>query len=501
MNVIHRLENPQTPFLNVIFTFIGAITLRNYLEQFSTKIPISVINDIHHSMAYISGALSLIILFHFATREAVDKIARVILPCFIILPFVPLTDMLLSFGRGYSMFYLTPKMPHGIWGSLFFFFEPFREAGVTPGQQMEIVLVILMSGLYFFIKTDKLLRSVLFAGLTYILIFFYFALPFALGAFLNVWGIPFFYSYKMMIQVYLLLILPLIQGLFYLYNKQYFTAIWKDSRLLRIVHFQLMVILGFVLTLDGSVKQSGIQLSWIFILPAIIFGGLFSIIVNNCEDYDIDKISNKSRPTISKTIPIEHYKSISWIFFGLALIYASAVNFICFFIILLVIINYFLYSSPPFRFKRIPFFSKLVISLNSLLLFGLGYSLPVGTVMPPIPGSIVLFFLVCFTAVINFIDIKDYAGDKSAGIKTLPTLLGLKRAKLIIGLFFLITYSLTYFLVQDIRLLAVMITTGLFIFMLINRKDYSEKPVFITYLFSIVFLIVCFFLKFHRFSF
>ena len=497
-SAINRFENPKTPFLNIIFTFIGVITLRNFLEQFSTKNPISLILGIHYSVFYIALALSLIILFHWATKESVEKIARIILPCFIILSLVPIADLLLSMGQGYNITYLRPGVHHHLLKGFLLFLCPFHGQGVSPGQQIEIALVILMSALYFFIKTGRPLRSIFFALLTYALIFFYLALPFILRMLLNILEIPYDDSNELMVQLYLLLILPLSQALFYLYKKEYFIAIWKDSRPLRIAHFLAMAVLGLAFSLNPAVKalfipavrQSGVLLSWFFIPPAIIFGWLYSVMVNNCEDYDIDKISNKNRPTVSRTIPLGHYKNISYLFLVLALIYAVAVNFLCFFIMLLWISNYFLYSSPPFRLKKIPFFSKLVVSLNSLLLFALGYSLCEDTLIPP--SMITIFFLTCFTAVINFIDIKDYEGDKSAGIKTLPTLWGLRQAKLVIGSFFIITYGLTPFIIGDLRLFPVMAAIGILICWLINRKNYSEKPIFITYLLSIILLIVYF---------
>ena len=33
--IIRRLEDPQIPFLNIVLSFLAAVTLRNYLEQFS----------------------------------------------------------------------------------------------------------------------------------------------------------------------------------------------------------------------------------------------------------------------------------------------------------------------------------------------------------------------------------------------------------------------------------------------------------------------------------
>ena len=105
-----------------------------------------------------------------------------------------------------------------------------------------------------------------------------------------------------------------------------------------------------------------------------------------------------------------------------------------------------------------------------------------------IPGSIIAFFLICLTAVINFIDIKDYEGDKKAGIKTIPVIFGLKISKVIIGVFFLISYFFVYFILK--KFLIPLIILSIIHFYLINRKNYNEKLVFIAYLVSLIILIV-----------
>jgi 4-hydroxybenzoate polyprenyltransferase len=105
------------------------------------------------------------------------------------------------------------------------------------------------------------------------------------------------------------------------------------------------------------------------------------------------------------------------------------------------------------------------------------------------PARLIVLFWVLFTAPVNFIDLKDYAGDKQAGIKTLPVIFGLAGSKKIIGVFFLIAYLSVYFMFRNVYLLAPLAGLGILQFFLINRKNYDERPVFIVYLFSIVALI------------
>jgi 4-hydroxybenzoate polyprenyltransferase len=161
------------------------------------------------------------------------------------------------------------------------------------------------------------------------------------------------------------------------------------------------------------------------------------------------------------------------------------VHFRAFFFILLFCGNYFLYSMPPLRLKRIPFFSKLFISLNSLILVLLGYATVCGS-FTGFPKLLIAYFLVLFTAAINFIDIKDFEGDRENGIGTLPVLLGLKRAKVVIGMFVMVTYLALILIFKKPYVLVPLGILGSLQFALINRKQYSENLVFAVYLLSLI---------------
>jgi 4-hydroxybenzoate polyprenyltransferase len=106
------------------------------------------------------------------------------------------------------------------------------------------------------------------------------------------------------------------------------------------------------------------------------------------------------------------------------------------------------------------------------------------------PHVIVLFFVIFITAVMNFIDLKDYEGDKEAGIKTLPVIMGLRYSKIFIGLFFLITYIAAYWIFKFPSYGYLFIIAGLIQFYLINRENYSEKPIFVVYFITLILIYI-----------
>ena len=156
-------------------------------------------------------------------------------------------------------------------------------------------------------------------------------------------------------------------------------------------------------------------------------------------------------------------------------------------IILVFMANYFLYSMPPLRLKRVPVFSKLVIGVNSLLTFILGYGFFTGQTMVPIVFPV--FFLVFLAASANFIDLKDRDGDIAAGIKTLPVIVGMPLAQKFIGGAFFLTYLAAYAVFSLAGCFWICLGAGALQFVLVNRRDYDERLVLAVHVLSLLFIL------------
>ncbi|MCD4760491.1 UbiA family prenyltransferase [bacterium] len=492
--VIHYIENVEAPFLYFILTFLFIITIRNFIESYSDSTPMpTILYLLHYYTFYIALALAMILLFHFAVRSKIKKIARLVLTSFFIIILPPILDLLISKQGGYDMAYLLPGKDIDLLQKFLTFFGSFNEMGITPGMRIEIALVVLATFFYVLVKKRSVIRAFIFSILNYALIFIFVSMPFVVKGFLKLFGIDFNYSWPLMRNFYLLLILILGAWVLYLYRKKYFIAIFKDLRMFRLLHYELMFILGIVFGKmfypNLNIQLTGHTLfSWIFIPVGIMLAWIFAIITNNIVDYKIDLISNKSRPLVTGAITLPHYKTIGLLCFILCFLYLLAVHFIPLFIVMLFLGSAWLHDMPPLRLKRVPILANFTLAFNALILMMLGYGFVTGFIT--LPGNIVAFILIFFTAVINFIDIKDYHGDKTVGIKTLPTMLGLKKSKIVIGVFFFLAYISSYLVLKNIYLLILFTVIGLLQFYFINKKKYSEKPIFITYLSSIIILII-----------
>jgi len=203
--------------------------------------------------------------------------------------------------------------------------------------------------------------------------------------------------------------------------------------------------------------------------------------LNDAEDYEIDILTNKGRALVNNLFSKGQLVNFSlWLFLA-AVIFALGVNVPTAFFTLVVIANSCLYSLPPLRLKRIPVFSKLFISSTSLVLVMLGYLFSEGEILQ-FPQVITWYFLIFVTLAMNLIDIKDYAGDKNAGIKTLPVIFGLKIAKIMTGGFILAAYCALGLALLDSRILLVAAILGILQFILITSRTFREKPVLLTHL-------------------
>jgi len=495
---ISSLEGSKIPFKYFVLTFFFAVVLRIFLESFSAHTPITAAIVFHYSLFDVSIAMSIILLFWFATGEKVKKIAKIVLPSFIVLIVVPIVDLLVTGGKGHSITYLLPGTHDNLLLRFLTFTGEFGQLGISPGIKVEGAIVLTAAFVYFFIKskkaglTVKIAKGIFWAFLLYVLVFAYSAILFPIKGVLDFAGLAYESVSFASIYTYLILIVVQAVPLAWLANKEYFKAIFREKQFLRLIHFEAMFVLGIVFGLCGNIMfklQAEQAFAFISTVIAIVLVCFFAMFSNNIADKEIDIVSNKKRAIASKSIEISKYKKISLAFLIAGLFYAAMVSFETFFFLLVFTGNYFLYSMPPLRLKRIPIISKIFISFNSLILVLLGFIFITGN-LADFPIVIIAIFLIGFTLSINFIDLKDVKGNKKAGIKTLPVLLGVKKAKILIGIFFAATYLSFALILKEFWTLPILAILAAIQFILINKKNYKEKPILALYLLSIIVLMI-----------
>lgn len=516
--IIEALENSKLELHHYFLSFIFIIGVRNLLEIFSdSEVTISTFRYIHYYLFYFSLCFAITILLHMSTRVNIDKVLRITLVSFVMLIIAPLVDLALSRGAGYDMTYLSPGHHDPIWGRFIKFFGSYESFGITPGIRLEVTLALIGIFIYSHIKTLSIVRSIATVLAAYTIIFWHCAFPYIVKFIVEFCGSTFDFSDVLMINFLTISVIILGGVLAYLYNPPLVKHIIMDIRPYRLAHYTGMFILGIIIAGRFQKMPGPAETISKFFLPLVCIALVWkhAVMTNNIADYRIDAISSPQRHRIFNIISVTKYNRLAWVLLGLALAIAALADmtvsvqlvtnldhapapglftFHTTFIMILFAGNYALYSLPPIRFKRVPFISKLAISLNSLVLILLGF-LAVKDSLVEFSAGFTIAMLIGLTAAVNFIDLKDVEGDMRAGIRTLPVILGFKKAQRIIGLFIFMVYCFSGFLVEGLWIRIVMPIFGIIQFTLITRSNYSEKPVFRIYLLSLILFMAYFYIS------
>lgn len=213
---------------------------------------------------------------------------------------------------------------------------------------------------------------------------------------------------------------------------------------------------------------------------------------NDEEDIEIDRVSNgesKTRPLVRDVFSLKEWSALKYLFLFISLNFALLCGFYQLVFVLMFVAVYHIYSCPPLRLKRFMGISSLLIAINALVVVLMGFFIASGTEkFSDFPAKYFLGILLIIFLVENIKNIKDTEGDKQAGIKTLPVALGEKNGKLVIGsLAFLAAILVPVLFFMSASSFFTSVAFGMALFLLINRKKFEEKYIFISYfIFAIV---------------
>ena len=332
------------------------------------------------------------------------------------------------------------------------------------GIRVEMALAALFAAVYVASKTRNWVRS-LVAGLgVYTIIFVWMALPPLYQSFMAIFSkyvLPgwivvqlkcltyrgdyiriYLFSLLVMIPVYLWMLgLKTVPNFFKLDLKGFkirrntLLALARNIRPLRVVHYCIFVLIGFFWGVHyTNVKVTFINIiEIVLLLVSVLFAWAFAVGVNDIYDQGIDRVSNTDRPLIKGSISAKEYSIYLSLFAVVSLMLALAVSFWSANMIFYFLVYYsYVYSAPPLRLRQYLFLPNIIIGICSLLCVLAGFSVFGGReTFALIPKGMAFFIFLAFSLASTVKDLKDYEGDKAAGIATLPTLLGAACSKII----------------------------------------------------------------------
>lgn len=499
--VVAYLENSKVSIFNYIATFLAIFFVRYFVEAFSQRrnyfnLPsLTLMMDmIHFLLAYVALLFMLALMLYAMLKVPMRNILAILLVGAAIMILGPLLDIIISGGEGVSIYYNHPEDGINLIKSFLTYFGGID--GVSMGLKIEIGFILLGMFIYARVHSLSYIKSLLVAIFAYAIILFWGSSPCVVRYVLTILGVDYNFSTPLMINYFLMVDIILFLIIGYYLNASAFMVLVKDMRASRILYYELNLLFGMALCLSVQFASPSFYVyKHINIVPAIIlamisvfFGCLYSLIVNNLNDIKIDQISNPSRPLVAGSIDVDDYRIVANIALFISFFYALMSDAKTVLVVGSLVGSYYIYSSPPIRFKRAFIFSKAVIGLNAFSLVVLGFVLA-GEVMFQFPGIIAVIYLIGISLAANFIDLKDVEGDKAEGIMTLPILLGIKPAKCFIGSVFVLLSLAFYFVFSQILLLPVCVLMGVLFYYNVNRHDYKDWRILALCNIGLVFMI------------
>ncbi len=531
-----HLKSMQVGPLGWLGGLFGVVFVRFLLESISNPsntgiIAVDTPTLLHYFLFFVSLALFIMLFLKYFVPELSPHIHKITIFSLIGLWIAPIVDLIISGSSGSPMVYILNSFT-GIIKSSVYFFSSNPPFGSTLGLQFEIALILIgifvliykfskdiwksiggtlvfYAVLFLLVSMPSIPAIILYpiAGPVDVIEFLQRSIASSATVFNNLEGSLEYASNNkfldtgfnfMMGRVFLVVSMVLGFFWFWITENRLMRAIIKNSRPERVANYLLIVLFGvFVATRSFA----NINLNWndyfviLSLLISFYFSIMFAICVNDVEDVEIDKLTNSDRPLTTGSANEEELSIASKIFLIISLISGYLSGFPVFFFTLVFTSLYYIYSSPPTKYKTIPFLSSFIIGLCCITAFLSGFFLlsPL-KIVSVIPNDLVICIFLFYFLFWHVRDIKDIKGDKKQNIITVPVLFGEKWGLKAVA----IISSLAFFvppIVFGIKVLwpsSVLASIFCYYFITIEERGrkYSEKPIFAVYLFYLISIVV-----------
>jgi len=468
-NFFDRLQQTPMSFGLWISSFLGIVILRDFFESilsFQSVSSATSFHLVHFPLFFLSLFLAVIVLLHFFSRVDAVSIARMGIFFFGIILFPILVDFLIQCVYSQNVLYVYVEKDLG-WHFTHFFLLTTIDPNIPYGIRLEIISIVLFSFCYISIKRKSFLWALWGSFCIYVACFIAIALPalieivhHAVAArlpFVNLGNTGTLLNSAdhdtglRLVSIVQLLCITVLAGVWYWrYDQRKCRALLSNMRATRCLHYILLMVFGMILHYCVDPERITANLSILRFLGAafaLFFAFQFSVVTNDAVDISTDQVSNQDRPLVRDVLSVKEYLEVGFVYLALSLLFGLQAGDAVFMLILVFIIVYFVYSLPPLRLKRFLGISNAVIGLEALVAVFVGYVFrqdsPVSLNNPSPEIFWGIFFIFFLASSVK--DLKDMAGDRSAGVLTLPILVGSAKANQTVAVLVLTSYFLLPF--------------------------------------------------------
>ncbi len=473
---VGKMEDLKLPFLYWIGYLYGILILRGILEGFlesAHRFPKLIHLLVHWPFWYLNFLITIALILFFTTKEKIEKITRAVFLFSFLLLIVPLVDFLVSGGKGFVLGYCMSA--DEVSGILLTFGGLYGKSLITPGQSLAILLAILLTFFYVFIKNNSIKKAIVAVFLFYLAGTFYASFPLGLAL---LFGLEQSFNHEVAtLTILFLLCLAVVQSIawLYLYDRKIAKAFLQNLKLLRAGHYLSVTVLGALFAVYIFSTLSFDLKSLFAALLSIFFAFEFCLVYNNIYDKHIPKNIKKRQ-----------YEKISYGLLFFSLFFAALINTSAMVFLFLAIIVGLYYSIPPFRLKKLGFLNNLVIGLISMLACGIGFLSQLPNISKiPLGAGIAVF--ITFSLAANIKDLKDRERDGKEGVKTLPVLLGYKKGLKAVALLTSVSFIIAPALLGFPYLSIIGAFFGTLNYLLLNKVKREEVTFALYFIFAIIF--------------
>lgn len=350
------MEDYPLPLKRYLLLFMAILGVRLCLEFFANQRLFRLEDVLHIGLWFIFIVEAFMLQLHLFSRVRVELIVKLVVCCFSIALTAPIIDLIVSQGKFSKMNYLTINTPADLIWSYLTIGGASLSRGATIGIRIEIVLLVIASFNYVYLKTGNIFRSLLGTLSIYTVLFFSGTLPFLIGKLNDLLHLT--YGPDDQSSVYLLFTLDMVLFLILAYRFRPKSIPVKVSPRLvfRIISALGLVVLGAYLARKQYPDNWHIDPTTIYYFPllAIVLLLLFAF-----ENYAINSRGQS---------PDNFHVSNGLL--AVTVLTAACISFYTCFSVLMAWSVLFLLYEKPLTFVHIPVLSAILQScLNCAFLF------------------------------------------------------------------------------------------------------------------------------------
>jgi 4-hydroxybenzoate polyprenyltransferase len=467
-------ERSPAPLPYFFLCFFFWVSLRNVLEGYVYGEEIPAAKNFHFTLSYLALVLTLSLVVAAFAGKAPVQVLRLMLPVFVLVLLAPALDATAFRHLEVRIAYLQEIEPAELFMRYLTYFGPLEKDGITPGMRIEMGVVLLLCFFYIHALTRSWSRALAGLFFCYTFLFCYCAVAAFQKYIAEGLGLEFDLNYDLYIRTYALVIAADALLISAWSAPGTFRPVARDSRFLRGLHFLLLFLLG--LGFAGPPRPFKLEhaLSVVLGLTGVWLVWIYSVMVNNLHDVEIDRVNEPARPLVTGAVEPESYRRISWWVLAAALGAGWAAGYSTLWFISIFGLTYFVYSAPPLRLKVRCAVSKTVIGINSAAAFLAGFALWQGKMLQ-VPVLPFLVILVGFSLGAHVIDLKDVEGDRAAGIRNLATMLGKRRAQGLLAAAIMLAHLAGFWMLRNCWLGWAFAAGGVAQFFIISARKYRDS--------------------------